>query len=223
LSGYGYTTAQVELRKWTSVRPWLEAEDNAPESGPPPLDDDEDPARVEAESDMMREGTAAASVTASEPRPGYMNRADEILSGAAGNVPLKPWSMAALPDQKVDEEAESASYGSEKQKTEEHESWADMLERTKRSLHRDRDKSREKARRSVGLGAAATGAGSEGLEGDHDGEGPKSVRQDRAASSAEEHRRLPKSEREWSFVPRQKVRNDVLLLAQRTAKKAVSK
>jgi hypothetical protein len=187
----------------------LEAEDTS-QPVPPPLDDAE-----EASAQFKAEGEFAR-LTVAETGPDYMCRADDILSNADGKAPLTPWSIAALPDQQLDDDAEAVPYGSQKKKAEENESWADMLERTKRSLRRDRDKSRQKARKAVGLTSSTFASDQHQL--DAEDEGPVSVRQDRAASSAEEHRMLPKSEREWSFVPRQKVRNDVLLLAQRGGK-----
>ena len=202
----------------------LEAE-NALPSHPldqprPPVAIEETAAKLEAGEDSSRLTAATSASHGSIPRPEYMDRADEVLSSAAGKSPLTPWSMAALPDHEINDDAKAAPYGSRKQKVEENESWADMLERTKRSLHRDRDKSREKTRRAVGLTSPLLD--NEQIESRED-EGPMTVRQDRAASSSEEHRRLPKSEREWSFVPRQKVRNDVLLLAQRTARKQANR
>ena len=210
----------------------LEAEDAPQDGGLPPLtggkddeeEDNEARAKAEAEEEIAAEGSSSAVARRADaagdavPLPDYMSRADNILSSADATAPLTPWSMAALPDQQVNDDAAAVPYGSQKQKAEENESWMDMLERTKRSLHRDRDKSRQKARTAVGLTSSATTADQYVVGEEEDG--PAAVRQDRAASSAEEHRRLPKSEREWSFVPRQKVRNDVLLLAQRTAKKS---
>lgn len=138
------------------------------------------------------------------------NTAEEVLSGT-----LTPWSVCTLPEQHRHAEGEMLPYGSDKQHREEGETWSEIFERANISLKKDRNVARARVRAKLGF-APELKLEEVPLATEDFSQIPTALRQDRFASSAEEHQRLPYDERKWSFIPRQRVRLDVLAMAGRT-------